>query len=243
MAREYVDQITSAFYGADDEHNSAGIRPVVFDILAPDRTTSLLPDDLKMVLHVNPSTMSITRTKVIERIQTLGGFVEQHWGDAPTEISLEMSTGGFMRLYTGLTSFTGTGSSSINTAIRPMSMQGMADQKTSARRESIAYDKYLDLLALFHNNGTIYDQKGNSILQGQIKISFDQHNFYGWFTSFSVSESAETPYSFKLSAAFTVARESHKFYSFGADPTDYAYANAKDPVEDGLEAFTGWGDL
>jgi len=221
---EYTDWFDSSFRSADDADNGRGKTPVVFDIIAPDRVTSLLPDDMKMVLHVNPKSMSINRTKLIERIQTMGGWVEQHWGDAPTEISLEMSTGGFMRLYTGMVSSTGSGQAGEK--VMPSSMKPVEEQKTSARRETIAYDKYLDMLALFHNNGQIYDTEGNVVLHGQIKMTFEGHSFWGWFSSFTVSEAADMPYEFTLSANFTVQRESHTLYSYSTVASDFLYSGA-----------------
>jgi hypothetical protein len=239
MARDFHDHIKSAFSSPEDAGTGAGIRPVIFDIVGPDRTNSLLPDDLRMVLHVNPTTFSISRQKVIERIQTMGGWVEQHWGEQPATISLEASTGGFMRLYTGVVSSTGL-PAEINALIRPTSMQASGDQVRSARRDTIAYDKYLDLLALFHNNGAIYDANGNVIMNGQVKLSFDHHIFWGWFESFSVSETAEQPYQFKLSANFIVERERHTLYSYGAQPTDYTYPNATYPDESSLWDSSTW---
>lgn len=170
------------------EDETGGKRPVVFDILGPDWETSLLPEGLKMVLHVNPTTMSVKYDRHVERIQTRGGYVEQHWGDKTQTIDFSMSTGGFMRLYTGLTSATGT-------------------KYGGTRRQAIAYDKYLDMLALFHNNGSVFDANGKIVFQGIIKITFDGGVFYGWFTTFSVTESADKPYTFELSATFEVQKE------------------------------------
>ena len=180
----------SAFVSEDDEFNGQGIRPVVFDILGPDLATSILPEGLRMVLHVNPSSMNFSYSKQIERIQTKGGFVEQHWGEAVGTISFSLATGGFKRLYSGLSNVTGGGFDTEGT-----------------RRETIAYDKYLDLLALFHNNGSIYDTSGQIALQGIIKILFDGGVYLGWFGSFGVTEAADKPFQFQLTAEFTVAHE------------------------------------
>jgi hypothetical protein len=177
-----------SYTSPQDGSDNSGRRPVIFDILGPDWEKSILPDGMRLVLHVNPTTMSIQHNRQVERIQTRGGFVEQHWGDSTSEISFDMATGGFMRLYTGLVSTT-------NPAYG------------GTRRETIAYDKYLDLLALFHSNGSVYDSKGDIILQGIIKITYDEGVYLGWFNNFSVSESAEKAYQFNLSAAFTVHRE------------------------------------
>lgn len=204
MAGQYV--LNSSFQSEADAYNGSGKRPVVFDIIGPDRVTSLLPPDLKMVLHVNPTSMGFTYAKTISRQQTLAGFVETHWGSNPTEIAFVMSTGGFMRLYSGL-SYT-TGPTPSNDLIQPANMRAIDVGGT--RRDTIAYDKYLDLLALFRNNGVIYDTHGAIAFQGQILITYDEGSWWGWFTTFSVEESADKPYQFTLNASFTVERELHR---------------------------------
>ena len=178
----------SSFTSAEDETNGLGKRPIVFDILGPDWETSLLPDDLKIVMHVNPTSMQVRYTRTVERIQTRGGFVEQHWGDAPSDVSFENVTGGFMRLYTGLSNNTNP-------------------KYGGTRRETIAYDKFLDMLALFHNNGAVYDTNGNIVLQGILKMTFDGGVWLGWFSEFSRAEAAEKPFQFTFSSSFQVQRE------------------------------------
>lgn len=176
----------SAYDSPDDTRE--GKRPVVFDVLAPDKETSLLPDGLRMVLHVNPRTMSIKLNREVTRIQTRGGFVEQHWGDSVEGVDFAAATGGFMRLYGGLSNTTST-------------------RFGGSRQETIAYDKYKDMLALFLNNGSVFDASGRVVLQGIIKMSFDGAVWLGWFNDFSVTESSEKPYQFDLSTSFEVDRE------------------------------------
>ncbi len=165
-----------------------GVRPLVFDVLGPDMETSLLPEGYRLVLHANPQTLNIKYTRSVTRIQTRGGFVEQHWGDGATSLDLEAVTGGFMRLYSGLSNVTST-------------------KYGGGRRETIAYDKYLDLLALFHNNGSVYDSQGNIVFQGYTKLTFDEGVWIGWFTNFSVTEASDKPYMFTLSSTFQVHKE------------------------------------
>ncbi len=164
------------------------LTPLVLDVVAPDRRTSLLPEGLRLVLHINPQSLKITHKRVITRKQTLRGHVLQHWGEQPGEITLEASSGGFMRLYSGLTSVTGT-------------------DLGGSRRDTIAYDRYLDLLALYRSNGAVYDRHNHIVLQGQIKMSFDGAVYYGWFSNFSVTEDAAGPYQFRLSFAMTVEHD------------------------------------
>lgn len=203
MPRDTPAFFRSAFHSPDDEFNQDGKRPVVFDILAPDLATSLLPEGLRMVLHVNPASMSMSYAKQIERIQTKGGFVEQHWGEAARSITFNLATGGFKRLYSGLSNVTGGGYDTGGT-----------------RRETIAYDKYLDLLALFHNNGSIYDASMQIAFQGIIKIMFDGGIYFGWWANFNVSEAAEKPFMFALTAEFTVAHEVMKLRTNMAQPDE-----------------------
>ena len=189
----------SAFMSPDDEFNTAiGKKPVVFDIMAPDYETSLLPDGMRLVLHVNPQSMAISYAKVIERTQTMGGYVEQHWGTGAQTIDFNLATGGFMRLFSGLSNITG-GPGSFDAG--------------GTRRETIAYDKYLDMLALFHNNGSIYDTSGKIVFQGILKITFDGGIYLGWMSTFNVSEDATKPFQFTLTANFVIAEEIQRFRS------------------------------
>ena len=228
----YIPVFKSAFRSPDDETDpNRNRRPVVFDILAPDWETSLLPDTLKMVLHVNPSTMELAYTKVIERIQTKGGYVEQHWGEGVGSINFNMATGGFMRLYSGLSNITG-GPGAIDTA--------------GNRRETIAYDKFLDMLALFHNNGSVYDLTGKIVFQGILKVTFDGGIYLGWFGNFNVTETADKPYQFSLTAAFVVARELQRFRSMPYGSTvQTQYGGATDPMRTtaDMPTQTGLGQI
>src|SRR5271165_2577123 len=126
--------------------------PVSFQITSPfSNRRVLLPHAL--VMHVNPQNISEQHTKKVERIQTRGGWVEQHWGDELTEISADGSTGAFMNIYTGLTSL--------------------------LRQQTIAWDRYRDLLDLFRNNGSLYDPFGAVVLQGSVMLMYDRGTYNG----------------------------------------------------------------
>lgn len=185
--------IRSAFTSRETTSSN---KPVVFDILAPDGKTSLLssgPDnDYRLMLHVNPSSLRVSHQKNIQRLTTRGGFVEQHFGEQPVSLSIEAATGGFVHVEYGYISNTASSSS-----------------KNVTRRQTLAYDKFLDMLSLFKNNGAIYDSSGLIVFQGIIRVTFDGHTWDGWFQSFSVNESAEKPYMFNFNCEFTVDRNSY----------------------------------
>jgi len=201
----------SAFKSIGDGESGQGHRPVVIDILGPDRQTSLLPDEYKMVLHVNPKSMRMNHQKVVARQQTMGGWVEQHFGDGTETIDFEFATGAFMRLYSGLTSVTGGGL-----------------QTEMTRRDTIAYDKFLDLLALFHSNGMIYDSNQNILVDGIIKVMFDSHSWFGWFNDFSWSEEAESPYQFTVTTTFTISFEDTIWRTTAGPP--YNVSSYQNPI-------------
>jgi hypothetical protein len=155
----------------------SGAIPMAFQVTSPfDDRLALLPHAL--VLHVNPQSLSEQHTKKVERIQTRGGWVEQHWGDDLTEISCSGGTGAFVNLYTGLSSV--------------------------MRQKTIAWDRYRDLYELYRSNGSIYDPFGAIVLQGKIQLLFDRGAYIGTFRSFDVEETEDSPFAFNISWSFKV---------------------------------------
>lgn len=219
--------VPSAYRDRLDGELGLGKRPVVFDLLAADRETSILPPELLLVLHVNPTSMKFSYQKNIVRIQTRGGWVEQHWGDSVESIAFDFATGGFVRLTSGLSNKTGT-------ALLD------EEQARKGRRETIAYDKYLDLLGLFKNNGAVYDANGNIVSQGVVKITFDGGIYKGWFENFSVTDDVQKPYQFAMTSNFTVDEEVMVFRSTLARDTDRLAGEgplpqfAQEPIFDGF---------
>lgn len=186
--------LRGSFESYRDEDLGQGKRPVIFDVVASDRSTSILPNGLKMVLHVNPTSMSFSYSKQTDQVSTRGGFVQFHWGDAAEEITFEMATGGFVRLYSGLSHTT---------------------EGPQSRRQTLAYQRYVDFLALFHNNGALYDRRGAIVQQNYIKVSFDGGVYIGWFDGgLTVTETVEKPYQFAISSKFIIDREIMTFRSF-----------------------------
>lgn len=166
--------------------------PMAFQITSPfDRRRALLPHAL--VMHVNPANFNETFNKKIERIQTRGGWVEQHWFDELSEISADGSTGAFVNIYTGLSSV--------------------------LRQRTIAWDRYRDLYDLFHNNGSVYDPYGAIVLQGNVMLLYDRGTYIGSFRSFDVDETDDSPFAFKISWTFKVEETILKIPGYMAQRT------------------------
>lgn len=165
--------------------------PMAFQITSPFNSRRvLLPHAL--VMHINPQNYSENHLKKVERIQTRGGWVEQHWGDDLTEITADGSTGAFMNIYTGLSSV--------------------------LRHKTIAWDRYRDLHDLYRNNGSVYDPYGNIVLQGHVMLMYDRGTYIGEFKSFEVEETDDQPFVFRVSWSFKVEEEIMKLPGLGVNP-------------------------
>jgi hypothetical protein len=152
---------------------------MAFQVMSPvNERTALLPHAL--VLHINPQNLSETHNKKVERIQTMGGWVEQHWPDELSEFTADQVTGSFMNIKTGLSSL--------------------------VRQRTIAWSRFRDLYDLYRNNGSVYGPDGSIVLQGQILLMFDRGSYYGTFRNFRVEETADSPFMFKLNWTFKVER-------------------------------------
>jgi hypothetical protein len=152
----------------------------------------LLPPGIRFLFKVNPRTMQLSYQKVTTRKQAYGGFVEFHWGDGLTEISFENASGAFMRMYTGLS--------------------GVSNETGQGRRQTLSYNNMLDYLALFHNNGAVYDSRGNIALQTYVKISFEPGIYIGWFQGeFPMTLTSDSPFQFIFSSRFIVHKELMRF--------------------------------
>lgn len=169
-------RIPSAF---NSEFDQRGKTPVLFQVVSPDKQTLLLPVFLYM--HVNPSSLNFSYSKNIERFETLGGFVEQHFGEELTSVSASNSTGAFVNVDEGVT--------------------------ISGRKDTVAWQKMQHLIQIFKSNGSVYDSHGHVRFRGRIRLVFGGGIYDGFFESLEISESAESPFSLELSWSFKVEEE------------------------------------
>jgi hypothetical protein len=153
--------------------------PMVFQIVSPDGRTLLLPD--VFYLHISPSSFSISYADEIQRSQTLGGWVEWHWGQSLADISISGASGVFLNVDTGLA--------------------------VKTRSNTITYQKMRQLEDLYRNNGSVYDSRGRIAYQGKIRMIFGGGIYDGYFESFSLKEGADGPFQFTFDAAFKVEKE------------------------------------
>jgi len=169
-------------------------RPFLFTVTEPNSNIPLY--DVALALHINPNSVEERMSKVKNVTMTYGGFVEYHWPDELDSISASASTGAFIAPKVGLTS------------ARPgLSVSGYEPGRSS----TIAYERFQDLLDLFHSNGMVYDSKGIPAIRGRVICIYDRGVFGGFFSTFEVAEEEENPFQFKLNWEFKVERLIYKF--------------------------------
>lgn len=155
---------------------------MIFELLNVSHAEAAIPQSNPvfpfMVLHVNMNSLEESYTKLINRMVTRGGFVEQHWGEELDSLSCSGSTGAFVSVRSGL--------SVLN------------------RKASIAYRKHLELVALYRNGGGVYDQRGNLVLYGGVNLHFDSNVYTGYFENLTVNESSDNAFTFNVDLSFKV---------------------------------------
>jgi hypothetical protein len=172
-----MSYLPSAYSGPND---SSAV-PLLFQVISPDKETKLLPHAL--YLHVNPESLDFSYTKNIARTETMGGFLEQHFGEELTSISATQSTGTFIN--------TNTGTALMN------------------RQETPAWRKMEQLIGIFKSNGSVYDDNGQVKFRGRIRLMFAGGVYDGFFNSMEISENAENPFVLELSWDFTAEKEKY----------------------------------
>lgn len=153
---------------------------VIFEIVDPNDVSiqTLQTGIPPLLLHVNPTNWAEAYRKIINRDYTRGGYVEYHWGEELDTITCQASTGAFMSPATGL--------ASLN------------------RRATIAWQRFDDLFSLYRMNGNIYDANGSTVFHGGIRIHYDGGTYTGYFTSFTYTEAADSPFKFEMNWTFKV---------------------------------------
>lgn len=127
-------------------------------------------------LDVNPETKSENRKHIITRTQTLGGWVEEFWGMELPVITCSGNSGAFLHPDYGIT--------------------------TINRRGSRSFQVFLALIRIMQENALVYNQFGQVIAKGKIRLVYDNKQYTGHFESFDFEENAENPFSINYNFTF-----------------------------------------
>lgn len=213
-------------------------RPMLFQVTRVGSLEPLWP--YVLALHVNPTTLQEQFTKNKNVVMTRGGFVEFVWPDDLDSLSADATTGAFMGPDSGLTS------DSANPTYR-IRRGASTIREFRGRHGTIAWERHQDLLELFRSNGQIFNGVGVPVLRSQIMCMYDRGIYFGWFTTFDVTETGETPFQFKLTWEFRVTQTIYKLPAVVSEESSYGIVNPWDTPTPGNNQETrdneAYGDL
>jgi len=143
-----------------------------------------LPDRFKipdLVMKINPENLNSTYSQLINRKRTLGGFIEEHWGEQLDTLSASGRTGTFF---------------------------GAVGLTNKDRRTTDNFQQFERFTAIYRNNGTLYDeQTGKIMAQGFVVMNYDLSVFNGYFESFTINEVSDKQFDLAYDFSFKVLRE------------------------------------
>lgn len=145
------------------------------------------PPILTMLL--NPGNLDTTYTQLINETRTLGGFIQEFWGEQLTTLS-----------------------SSGRTALT----YGSGGLTNEQARQSTAYENFARLVDIYRCNGKDYKALNTFVNQtndvdrimnlGTVVMSYQNVEYSGYFDSFTIREMGEKPFYFEYDFSFKVIK-------------------------------------
>lgn len=181
---------------------------------------------------VNPASISINMSKIVNRTQSMVGWIEEHWGE---EIDTVTFTGSSAAFVTGRTLLRNVRQQIIENsqdraqaradfyAALGFNDEPLVNQDTRVsldigpgltvrhRRNSLSYEQMRDLIKIFSANGCLFDNQGFIKDRVFIKISFDYSSYIGYFESIDITEDATTPFRFTYTITFKAEKTLYRF--------------------------------
>jgi hypothetical protein len=143
---------------------------------------------LGLILMVNPNAVSVNMSKIINRTQTMVGWLEEHWGEEMDTITFQGSSAAFL-----------------------LDPEGLATAET--RKQTPSYIEMKRLISLMNANGAVFDDWGLVKDRVYIQVSYDYASYRGYIESFDITEAAESPYRFVYTITFKAEKTIYSFMS------------------------------
>jgi len=185
---------------------------------------------LGLVLLINPSSISVNLSKIVNRTQTMTGWVEDHWGEELDTITFQGSSASFLwggpstpytnpKFNTPLTQtpkeiremlnkYMDIPNLGLQEPIQPGDHSGLTVKR---RRETLSYDEFRGIMKMMNANAAKFDTYGFVKDRLYIQLAYDYAAYRGYFESLDLTEDSETPYKF----IYTI--------TFKAEKTIYSY--------------------
>lgn len=185
---------------------------------------------LGLVLLINPASINANLSKIVNRTQTMTGWMEDHWGEELDTISIQGSSASFLwggvnspstnpkygtpltqtpqEIREMLNKYTDIPELGLTEPIQPGDHSGLTAKR---RRETLSYDEFRGIMKMMNANAAKFDAYGLVRERLFIQLSYDYASYRGYLESIDVTEDSETPYKF----IYTI--------TFKAEKTVYSY--------------------
>lgn len=177
-------------------------RPMLFQVTDPVNRPLW---EYLLALHTNPTSLTERFAKSKNVVMTYGGFIEFVWPDELDSLSANHSAGAFLGPFQGLMS------ASEGRPIRRDSSGLALKAAEHGRHGTLAWERQEDLLEVFRHNGNIFNGRGLPAIRGRIMCIYDRGVYIGHFTTFTVKETDEKPYTFELDWEFKIEETLYNF--------------------------------
>jgi len=180
---------------------------------------------------VNPSSISVNMSKIINRTQSMVGWIEEHWGDEIDTLTFTGSTAAFVNGRTNLREISekraqnstdkaqarldfyqsmGFNENSVVNEENSSYLSTSPGLTTRYRRKSISYEQMRDLIKIFSANGCLFNQDGFVKDRKSIRLSYDYSSYIGYFESLDVVEDAYAPFRYTYTITFKAEKTKYK---------------------------------
>jgi hypothetical protein len=181
---------------------------------------------LGLTLFVNPASLSVNMAKMINRSQTMTGWVEDHWGEELDTITFQGSSAAFIwagplrqppagplkqtpaeiqDMYNDYMDIPDLG---IN---EPIGIGDHTGLTVKRRRETLSYDQFRTIVHLMNANAANFNFQGLVTKRLFIQLGYDYAAYRGYFESVDITEDAETPFKFIYTITFKAEKTIFKF--------------------------------
>lgn len=173
-----------------------------------------------VILTINPNSVNVNAAKIINRTQTMSGWLEEHWGEELDSITFQGSSAAF--IWKGPTKGGQTAedirgefnnfveAKDLGTVYNGIEGTGLA---TWNRKDTASYDEFRQLMQLMNSNAATFDIYGLVKDRLYIQITYDYASYLGYFESFDLTENSETPFKFIYTITFKSERTLYTYRS------------------------------
>lgn len=156
------------------------------------------PPELTMM--INPINLDVSYTQLVNETRTLGGFVQEYWGEQLTSLSASGQTAMFY----------GSG--------------GITNKDS---RQSESYQNFIRLVNIYKSNGKDYLDERRTLAKninpdrivnfGRVIMTYLDKQYEGYFENFTIKEMAEKPFYLEYDFSFKIIRTIGEFIVKGSN--------------------------